>query len=87
MTRGLCQLRSHIWSLLLIARWSEVYVRFRHDLQNLLLLGFLSALERPLELLDSHDLVIALVDLVMKLPVLRVVKVLDYEVDELGEIG
>lgn len=62
-------------------------MRFRHDLQNLLLLGFLPAFKRPLELLDGHDLMVALVDLVVELPELRVVKVLDDEVDEFGEGG
>ena len=62
-------------------------MRLLHDLQYLLLLGLLPALEGALELLDRNYLMVALVDLIVKLPVLRVVKVLHYEVNELGESG
>jgi len=62
-------------------------VRLLHYLQYLLLLGLFPALERALELLDCNYLMVALVDLIVKLPVLRVVKVLHNEVDELGESG
>jgi hypothetical protein len=62
-------------------------VRFRHDFQNLLLLGFLSAFKRALELLDCNNLMIALVDLIVQFPELQVVKILDYEVYEFGECG
>ena len=75
MTRGLYHLRPRILNvvLLLTARWSEVYVRLLHDLQYLLLLRLLSAFEGALQLLDGHDLMVALVDLIMELAVLRVV--------------
>ena len=48
-------------------------MRLLHDLQYLLLLGLLSAFERALQLLDCNDLMVALVDLIMQLAVLRVV--------------
>jgi hypothetical protein len=57
----------------LVARGSEVYLRLGHDLEYLLLLGLLPAFQRPLQLLDGKNLMIALVDLIVKLAVLGIV--------------